>query len=391
MRSQAPDSERRDRIRTALRSHRIDALVCSLPSQILLLTGFWPVMATSIAIFTAEGQVHLLVPEDEEELAERTCRCERTSFRSAQLDTIVDAQTAIRSPLVDLIKKLHLNQSRIGVESRQFLQPSSYAVMSLYLCGLQELLRSEFPTTEIVPADAILEELKTRKTAWELDRIRTTAKFAGSAFDAARTYIAPGMREAEVASCFQAAFERTQPAPDIQRSYGYFFCMSGPNAAKADAAYARTRHRTIEQGDVVMVHCNTCADGFWTDITRTYTAGQADAKQENMHSAIMQARQAAISAIKPGVQAKDVDRAARDVLQHRGFGQQFKHATGHGVGFAAANHNALPRIHPQSPDVLTAGMTFNIEPAIYFEGYGGMRHCDVVGITSTGVEVFTDF
>jgi len=242
-----------------------------------------------------------------------------------------------------------------------------------------------------VPADAILEGLKTTKTARELNTIRAAAKLAESAFDVAMNSIAPGVREAEVASRFQTAYERTRPPSDIQRSYGYFFCMSGPNAAKADAAYARTRQRTLEDGDVVMVHCNTCCDGFWTDITRTYTAGRADSKQENMRSAIMEARQAAISAIGPGVQAKDVDQAARGVLNRLGFGQQFKHATGHGVGFAAANHNALPRIHPQSTDLLTVGMTFNIEPAIYFEGYGGIRHCDMVGIANSGVEVFTDF
>lgn len=74
-----------------------------------------------------------------------------------------------------------------------------------------------------------------------------------------------------------------------------------------------------------------------------------------------------------------------------GFGDAFRHSTGHGVGFAAANGNALPRIHPQSPDVLDVGMTFNIEPAAYFDGYGGMRHCDVVAVTVDGVNVLTEF
>ena len=69
----------------------------------------------------------------------------------------------------------------------------------------------------------------------------------------------------------------------------------------------------------------------------------------------------------------------------------FKHSTGHGVGFAAADPNALPRVHPASPDVLEKGMTFNIEPAIYIEGVGGMRHCDVVACTNVGTNVLTDF
>ncbi len=385
------DYERRDWILTALRTHNIDAFMCSLPTEVFLLTGYWPVMGTSVAVFTAEGETHLLVPEDEEELAEQTSSSERTLFKCGRLDTITDAQSSIREPLANLFRKLNLNQARVGVESHQSFQPSSYAVMSVYLGGLHEFLRGEFPDLKLVPADSIFERLKASKTARELEKIREAARVAGVAFDGAKAHIAPGRFEPEIAASFQCAFERTHLAPNIQRSYGYFFCMSGPNAAKADAAYARTRQRTIEDGDLVMIHCNSCSDGFWTDITRTYTAGIADAQQAEMCSAIMEAREAAISAIKPGVAARDVDYAARSVLTSRGFGEQFKHATGHGVGFAAANHNALPRIHPQSTDVLSVGMTFNIEPAIYLEGYGGMRHCDVVGITNRGTEVFTNF
>ena len=107
--------------------------------------------------------------------------------------------------------------------------------------------------------------------------------------------------------------------------------------------------------------------------------------------AIDEARSAALEAIRPGTQASAVDAAARRVLTEHGFGKEFKHAVGHGVGFAAADPGALPRLHPKSPDELQAGMTFNIEPAIYIEGKGGMRHCDVVACTEDGAEVLTDF
>jgi Xaa-Pro aminopeptidase len=76
-------------------------------------------------------------------------------------------------------------------------------------------------------------------------------------------------------------------------------------------------------------------------------------------------------------------------LQSRGFGKEFRHPTGHGVGFGAIDAHALPRLHPKSPDVLEAGMVFNVEPAIYIEGYGGVRHCDLVALTEKGAEVLT--
>jgi Xaa-Pro aminopeptidase len=202
--------------------------------------------------------------------------------------------------------------------------------------------------------------------------------------------IAAGRREDEVAAEIESIFSCI--ANDgFERGRGYFFCMSGVNSAKAAGAYARTRRRVIEDRDLAMIHANTVGDGFWTDITRTFVAGEPFEQQQKMREAIMDARSAALKAISPGAQASAVDAAARGILEKHGFGAEFKHATGHGVGFAAANPNALPRIHPRSPDILEAGMTFNIEPAIYIDGVEGMRHCDVVACTGSGAEVLTNF
>src|SRR5205814_2314594 len=131
--------------------------------------------------------------------------------------------------------------------------------------------------------------------------------------------------------------------------------------------------------------------GFWTDVTRTYTVAEPSKRQRKIYQAIFAAREAALAAIRPGVSAADVDRAARDVLRKQGFYKEFKHGTGHGIGFVAIDHAAIPRLHPKSPDVLEPGMVFNIEPAVYIEGWGGARHCDTVALTESGVEVLTDF
>ncbi|HEX3741719.1 MAG TPA: Xaa-Pro peptidase family protein [Terriglobales bacterium] len=389
--SSARDPERHARIVDALHVSGLDAFLCALPSQVLLLTGYWPVMATSVAVFTSAGEVHLIVPEDETELAKQSSAAERTTYRPASLSAITDAQKAIHGPLIQAVKKLGLSAARVGMELGQFVQASSYAVMNFFGAGLGEILRQNVPGLTMVAATDDFERLKAIKTPHELAKIRSASRIAEAAFDCGKHQVRAGRSEPEIASAFQSAFERTPLAAEVHRSYGFFFCMSGPNSATAAAAYARTRQRTVNAGDLVMTHCNSCGDGFWTDITRTYTAGTRDPRQEQMHGAIMEARQAALSVITPGISARDVDRAAREVLDRHGYGAQFKHAAGHGVGFAAANHNGIPRIHPQSPDVLTEGMTFNIEPAIYFEGYGGMRHCDVVAVTTRGVEVLTDF
>jgi Xaa-Pro aminopeptidase len=91
------------------------------------------------------------------------------------------------------------------------------------------------------------------------------------------------------------------------------------------------------------------------------------------------------------VRASEVDLAARDVLRRQGFEKEFSHSLGHGVGFASISANARPRIHPKSDEVLETGMTFNIEPAVYLEGYGGARHCDMVAVTESGMQLLTGF
>jgi Xaa-Pro aminopeptidase len=239
--------------------------------------------------------------------------------------------------------------------------------------------------------DELLEEMKAKKTDKELELMQIGSRVAAAGFAQAAERLRPGMRETDLAAAAQCAFETTTEAEPLQRSYGYFFCMSGPNSAKAGAAFARSRQRVIEEGDLVMIHANTCADGYWTDLTRTYVAGQSSPRQRDMRSAICAARTAGLAAIRPGVTGQQVDHAARSVMESYGFGKAFRHAAGHGVGFAAANPNGRPRIHPLSPDVLEEGMTFNLEPAAYFDNYGGMRHCDLIAVTHDGARVMSDF
>lgn len=348
-------------------------------------------MAASVAIFTADGEAQVILPEDEIELAEKTSDATLIPCKPGALAELTTPIQALANPLRSLTGRLGLSNGTIGIQNDQGMQPSSYATSTRFHSSLTDLLRELQPKAKHVACDDLLEGLKASKTPKELALMRTAANIAASGFGAATQAIQVGRGESEVAADIQAAFQACSKAELVQRSYGYFFCMSGPNSASAAAAYARTRHRRVETGDLVMIHANTCADGYWTDITRTYTAGSPSERQDAMRAAIRKAREAALGCIRPGVPARKVDAAARNVMKAHGFGDAFKHATGHGAGFAAANPNGLPRIHPCSPDVLQEGMTFNVEPAAYFDGYGGMRHCDVIAVTAEGATVLTDF
>jgi Xaa-Pro aminopeptidase len=385
------DCERKKRIIDALRDSRLDAVACGSPSEVLLLTGYWPVMGASVAVFRAEGDVHVVLPEDEIELAEKTSATTLVPYKPAGLTKLTTMIEALAAPLSSLTAQLGLSKATIGIQKDEGMQPSTYAASTRFHCSLIDLLRELQPEANHVACDNVLEGLKASKTPKEIELMRTAANIAASGFGAAAQAIQVGRRESEVAADIHAAFQACSHSELVQRSYGYFFCMSGPNSASAAAAYARTRQRRIEDGDLVMIHANTCADGYWTDITRTYTAGSPSEQQHTMRTAVREARKTALGCVRPGVHAREIDAAARKAMDAHGFGEAFKHSTGHGVGFAAANPNGLPRIHPCSPDVLDEGMTFNVEPAAYFDGYGGMRHCDVVAVTRAGGTVLTDF
>ncbi len=386
----AIDSQRRATIVEALKASQLQALATVSPQEVLLLTGYWPVMGASLALVTRDGEVCAVVPEDELDLARATSNANVTTYQPHSLDNLLKCSEALIEPLKRLTARLHLSSDQIGMDLRASLQPGSYLATNQFRASISQIFFTVLPGAAVVSADCMLDRLKSAKTAVEIAQIRHASRLTASAFAEAERAIVPGRREDEVAADIGAAFARIA-GEGFARGYGYFFCMSGPNSAKAAAAYARTRRRVIKESDLVMIHANTVGDGYWTDITRTFVAGNPSGEQKKMHEAVAEAHAAALAAIAPGVSAKLVDKAARDVLKEHGFGAEFKHATGHGVGFAAANPDAMPRVHPLSPDVLTAGMTFNIEPAIYIDGAGGMRHCDVVACTESGAEVLTDF
>lgn len=384
--------ERVDRIRNALRENQWDLVVCALPMNVLLLSGYWPVVGAGVAIVSSDGRISLLVPEDEEDLARRGWADEIRTFRPGSLDELVTTAEAIRTPLRKLVEGFSAKPLRVAFEALETSEPASYAAMHLYGGTMRRLLEEALSISTVNPADVALDELRKRKTSFEIDQIRVTCQIAEKAFQRGYEQMAVGVSEVEAAAVFRQPLSASLvDFPELGRADGFAWCMSGANSALASGAYARSRGKRVEAGDLVLVHVNSYADGYWIDITRTYSLGKLDGRRREMYDAVFAARQAAFGAIRPGAKAADVDAAARDVMRTRGFGPQFKHSTGHGVGFSAINADEKPLLHPKSEETLEPGMVFNVEPAVYFDGYGGIRHCDMVTVTNAGMELLTPF
>ena len=377
------DNERISRNRQALKDAGLNAIVCALPSNVLLLAGYWPVIGTSVAVFTS-SEVILLVPDDEKHLAEHSWADEIITFSTGSL---TELKTLIQA-VEPVLKKIgaRFQNAKIGFENGPANEPVSYASMNHYGAAIKDLFHTSFSSAELTPADETLARLRAVLTPDEIERTRRACSIAEHAFANGAAKISKGMTETEIAAAFQQKLGLAET-----RSGGFTFCMSGENSYEAFAAFQLSRTRRVQRGDLALVHCNSHADGFWTDITRTYCIGEPDEKKQKMYDAVFEALDAAIAAIHPGIPTSAVDAAAREVLTERGFGAAFKHGLGHSVGFNAIDHNAPPRLHPASTDVLETGMVFNVEPAIYIEGYGGMRHCDMVAVGTNGAEILTDF
>jgi Xaa-Pro aminopeptidase len=372
------DAERIERLQDAMRAAGLDALACGLPTNVLLLTGYFPVVGTSFGILTREGECFLYAPEDERDLAE--CRCgERTFFYRPDGVRALRRQICASCPISGKV---------IGFECGELYEPASSAALHLFHTAVPELLEGAV----LRPAGELLARVKAVLTPIEIDRVRRACRIAQCAFEHGGACIDPGLKETEAAELFRGPLVTVGTGFEgVTRAEGFVSCMSGPNSAQAWAGCARSRAREIEISDFALIHCNSHADGYWTDITRTWCIGPAADRQWRMYEAVFEARQAALDAVRPGIRAPQVDRAARDVLAAHGFAGEFKHAAGHGVGFAAVNHHAHPVISQDSDDVFETGMVFNLEPAVYLDGFGGLRHGDMVAVTETGAELLTPF
>jgi Xaa-Pro aminopeptidase len=160
---------------------------------------------------------------------------------------------------------------------------------------------------------------------------------------------------------------------------------SGPNGAKP---HHRHEDREIRRGDPLVLDFGAYVDRYPGDQTRTVVlAGDPPEDYEAVHEVVREAQQAAVEAIEPGVPAEAVDRAAREVIEDAGYGEEFVHRTGHGVGLDV---HESPYIVAGNETQLEPGMVFSVEPGIYLEGEFGVRIEDLVVVTEDGCERLND-
>lgn len=240
-------------------------------------------------------------------------------------------------------------------------------------------------------ASALLDEaflaLYQIKTDQEIEQIRIANNVALAGLNACRASLAPGITEAEAASIAEAAIHRMTGEPGIDYARAWAMVQSGSNTAFA-GAFNRSSGKRIANGDQVLIELATCVNGYWSDLTRTETVGPVSAQSAELLAAVHSSQQAAIGLLRPGVSAREVDAAARQVLERAGLADYFTHATGHHVGFRY--HDPGFAISPYSDGLLTAGMVITIEPGAYLAPCGmGARIEDNIAVTANGADILS--
>lgn len=235
------------------------------------------------------------------------------------------------------------------------------------------------PEVEYGLADEVLEHLRLGKDEEEIEKIRESSKIADEVLNELREMRQQviGMTEDELAELInQKMFEKGGEKTPFNT-----VASSGPNGSKPHYEHGE---KVIEEGEPVVLDFGCYKDHYPSDQTRTIVFdGEPSEKFKEVHEIVREAQQAAVEKVEPGVKAKEVDAAARKTIEDAGYGEEFIHRTGHGVGL---DIHEPPYINQESERELEKGMVFSIEPGIYIEGKFGVRIEDLVYVTEEGCE-----
>lgn len=240
-------------------------------------------------------------------------------------------------------------------------------------------IRASLPNARFALASELLTELRITKDDTEIDALREAARYS----DIVSTQIR-GLGADVIDMTERELVEEIRSRFDEVGGEGFSFdpiVGSGPNGAKP---HHRHGDRTIRSGEPVVLDFGTVVDGYPGDQTRTVVFdGEPPAEFERIHAVVRDAFDAAIQTVEPRVEAQEVDRAAREVIEEAGYGEQFTHRTGHGLGLEVHEE---PYIVEGNDRILEAGMVHSVEPGIYLDGQFGSRVEDIVVVTNDGCE-----
>ena len=227
--------------------------------------------------------------------------------------------------------------------------------------------------------DKIILELRSIKSKNEIDNIKKAQAITDDTFSYILDQIHIGKTEREIMLDMEF-YLRKQGSSGIAFD---FIVVSGKNSS---LPHGVPTDKAIESGDFITMDFGAVFNGYRSDMTRTIAIGDISQEQIQVYSTVLEAQKLALSAIKPDVACKEIDRVARDFINQNGYDGCFGHGLGHSVGIEIHEN---PSFNTTDKTALKPGLVITVEPGIYIPGQFGVRIEDMVAITESGMENLT--
>lgn len=218
------------------------------------------------------------------------------------------------------------------------------------------------------------------KSEAEIEKIRQAQRIAEIAFDDILQFLRPGVSEREI----MLRLNQTMLEHGSEGESFPTIALTGKATSMPHGV--PSMERFVQKGDFVLMDFGATIDGYHSDMTRTVCVGQPSEQMRHVYETVLRAQTAALQGAKAGITGRELDKYAREILEEAGFGDQFGHALGHGVGLEI---HEFPNASPGSNAVLAPGHVVTVEPGVYFPGAFGVRIEDFVVIRSDGCENLT--
>jgi Xaa-Pro aminopeptidase len=279
----------------------------------------------------------------------------------------------VRTPLAEACGEF------LGSRATRKRLRAAFEAASLNVAEWARLKKAAGPRIEWKPTTELVERIREVKSAEELEVMRRSARLASEVIGEAADFVRPGVTELEVAAEIDYRLRRkgaSGPSFDT-------IVASGPRSA---LPHARPTEKRLQKNELVVLDLGAILRHYCSDLTRMVFLGRAPARIRRWYKAVEQAQAAALEALRAGVTAGSVDRAARRLLNRHGLAPYFVHGTGHGLGIEI--HEG-PRVGRSQKQEIRAGNVVTLEPGIYVQGVGGIRIEDEVAVHADGIEVLT--
>lgn len=337
-------------LRKVMEQKGLDAIVVLSPYNRRYLSGFTGTSGS------------LLITQDTKQLITDFRYIQQANSQAEDFEIINQ-----NGPMINKINELiqHGNYKNVGVEA-DLITYNEY----------QALNTDEVQLSSI---EGVIETIRMIKDDFEIKQIQKAADIVDETYEHILKWVKPGMTENEVNNEMEM-FMRSKGATCSS------FDTIVASGHRGALPHGVASNKVIEEEDMITLDFGALYEGYVSDITRTFAIGEPKEEMKKIYNIVLESQLAALEQIKPGMTGKEADSIARDIISSYGYGEQFGHSLGHGIGLEVHEGPALSQ---KSDIVLEENMCVTLEPGIYVEGLGGVRIEDDVLVTKNGLQRFT--